>query len=93
MYIVLVLKPNATFLLWPIFNPMNHKLRNLLENSQRTALSLVDLIEFLKRLENPPNDVAAAYLNEPVFGNSFDGVNIAPKLEGTKKDIGSAFLA
>ena len=39
----------------------------------------------MKRLKNPPNAVAAAYPNDPVFGHTFDGVDIAPRTKGTKR--------
>ena len=47
-------------------------------------------VDFTKRLQNPPNSVSAAYLDDPGFGNTFDGVKIASQHQGTKKGIQSA---
>ena len=48
-----------------------------------------EFIDFMKQLQNPPNSVSAAYLDDPVFGNTFDGVDIAAKPEGMKQVIQS----
>ena len=48
------------------------------------------LISWKKRLQNPPSYVSATYLDDLVFGNTFDGLEIAAKPEGTKNVIQSA---
>ena len=69
---------------------MNHQLKNLLENNQRPPPALGEFIDFLKRMKNPPNAVAAAALEDPIFGNSFDGLEFDDPPEGTKGVIQSA---
>ena len=35
-------------------------------------------------MKNPPNAVADAALDDPIFGNSFDGVEVDQRPEGPK---------
>ena len=69
---------------------MNHQLKNLLENNQRPPPALGEFIDFLKRMKNPPNAVAAAALEDPIFGKLFDGLEFDDRPEGTKGVIQSA---
>ena len=70
---------------------MNHPWRNLLENSLKPPPKLGEFIDFLKRMKNPPNAVAQAALDDPIFGNLFDRVELDPKPQGTKGVIQSTF--
>ena len=62
----------------------------MLENNPKPPSALGDFIDFLKQMKNPLNAVATASLDDPIFGNSFDGLEIDPKPEGTKGVIQSA---
>ena len=54
----------------------------MLENNPKPPSALGDFIDFLERTKNPPKAVADAALDDPIFGNSFDGVEVDPRLEG-----------
>ena len=70
---------------------MSHQWRNLLENNQKPPAALGDFIGFLRGMKIPPNSVAEAALDDPIFGNSFDGMELDSGREGTKGVIQSKF--
>ena len=56
---------------------LNAQLKNFLDSNMRPPPSVGDFLEFVHLMVNPPHGAAEAYIHDPIFGKTFDGVQLS----------------